>query len=108
MDRGVAYKYYRGMASHEAGSEKTRLDGLSASGNAQAGGSDGFVRSPEGASGKIPFKGDAAMVMNDLVAGLRSSMSYLGAHTLKEFHSNAQFIRMTAAGVAESLPHGMK
>ena len=97
MDRGVAYKYYRGMASHEAGSEKIKLDG----------GSDGFARSPEGASGKISFKGNVSMILTDLVSGLRSSMSYLGAHTLEEFHNNAEFIRISNAGVAESKPHGV-
>lgn len=107
MDRGVAYKFYRGMASHEAGTEKIKIDGLSAGGDAQAGEADGFTRSPEGASGKIPFKGDAGMVLSDLIAGLRSSMSYLGAHTLSEFHKNAQFIRMTPAGALESRPHGV-
>ena len=98
MDRGVAYKYYRGMASHEAGSDKARMDG----------GGDGFSRAPEGASGKIPYHGEAAMVISDLVGGLRSSMSYLGAHTLKEFHQNARFMRMTAAGMSESKPHGVE
>jgi len=97
IDRGTAFKYYRGMASHEAGSEKSKLDG----------GEDTFTRSPEGASGRILFKGDVSMVVTDLISGLRSSMSYLGAHTLKEFHKNAQFIRMTAAGIHESNPHGI-
>lgn len=97
IDRGVAYKYYRGMASHEAGSDKAQLDG----------GSDGFSRSPEGASGRIPYKGDASIVLTDMVSGLRSSMSYLGAQTLREFHRNARFIRITNAGVTESHPHGI-
>ena len=48
------------------------------------------------------------MVLADLVGGLRSSMSYLGARTLKEFHKNAQFIRITNAGVEESRPHGVE
>lgn len=97
-DRGVAYKYYRGMASYEASSEKTRLDG----------GSDGFFRSPEGASGKVPYRGEAYMVLTDLMAGLRSSMSYLGAHDLVTFAKNAEFIRVTPAGVIESGPHGVE
>jgi len=99
MDRGVAYKYYRGMASYEAGDEKARIDGS---------GGDGFMRVPEGASGKVPFRGETAMVLRDLVAGLRSSMSYLGACNLSEFHKNAEFIRVTAAGVYESKPHGIE
>ena len=98
MDRGTAYKYYRGMASFEAGSDKARIDG----------GADGFSRAPEGSSGKVPYRGDAAMVINDLIAGLRSSMSYLGAHTLDVFYKNARFVRMTQAGMYESKPHGVE
>jgi len=97
MDRGTAYKYYRGMASHEAESDKVALDGVS----------DDFSRAPEGASGKIPYRGDVAMVIEDFVGGLRSSMSYLGAHTIEEFHKNARFIRITNAGMDESKPHGV-
>ncbi len=97
MERGIAYKYYRGMASHEAGSDKAKLDG----------GTDGFDRAPEGASGKIAYSGEAGMIISDLVAGLRSSMSYLGAHTLAEFRKNAEFVRITQAGMQESKPHGV-
>lgn len=98
IDRGSVYKYYRGMASHEASSEKTRIDG----------GSDGFFRSPEGAAGRAPYRGEAQMIITDLLAGLRSSMSYLGAHNLDTFTKNAEFIRVTSAGVTESGPHGVE
>lgn len=97
MEWGTAYKYYRGMASFAASDDKARMDG----------GKDGFARAPEGASGKIPYAGEARMVISDLISGLRSSMSYLGARTLVEFSKNARFIRMTAAGVHESKPHGV-
>ncbi len=98
MERGVAYKYYRGMASFEAGKDKTRLDG---------GDGDGFSRAPEGASGKIAYHGEAKMVIGDLISGLRSSMSYLGAHDLPGFAKNANFIKITNAGLIESHPHGI-
>lgn len=97
LDRGVAYKYYRGMASYDATREKTEIDG----------GTDGFFRSPEGASGRVAYRGEAAMVISDLTGGLRSSMSYLGAKNLKEFQKNAKFIQMTDAGKTESGPHGV-
>lgn len=98
LDRGVAYKYYRGMASYDATSEKVRVDG----------GSDGFFRSPEGASGRVQYRGEASMVIMDLVGGLRSSMSYLGATNFTQFQKNAEFIRMTDQGRTESGPHGVK
>ncbi len=102
LDRGVAYKYYRGMASYDATSEKVRVD-------KEAGArQDEFFRSPEGASGRVSYRGEAAMVITDLVGGLRSSMSYLGARNFKEFQKNAEFIRMTDSGKVESGPHGVK
>jgi IMP dehydrogenase/GMP reductase len=35
-------------------------------------------------------------------------MSYSGATTLAEFTARARFIRMTAAGLRESLPHDIE
>ena len=102
LDRGVAYKFYRGMASYDASSEKTRLD--KKAGEA----TDGFFRSPEGASGRVPYRGEASMVITDLLGGLRSSMSYLGATNFKEFQKNAEFLQMTESGRTESGPHGVK
>ncbi|MDA1334576.1 MAG: IMP dehydrogenase [bacterium] len=93
MENGSAYKHYRGMASYEASSEKVRIDG---------GGKDGFWRAPEGRSGKVPYRGKTSGVLNDLMAGLRSSMSYLGAHNLSEFSKNAEFIKMSPSGMKES------
>ena len=108
LERGVAYKYYRGMASYEATAEKTRIDAQGSIGQMVGQQGDGFFRSPEGASGRVPYRGEVSMVVTDLVAGLRSSMSYLGARTLREFEKNAEFIRMTDAGRTESGPHGVK
>ena len=102
LDRGVAYKYYRGMASYDATSEKVRIDRESGAR------SDEFFRSPEGASGRVSYRGEASMVIADLIGGLRSSMSYLGAKDLKEFQKNAEFMRMTQSGMSESGPHGVR
>ncbi len=98
IDRGMIYKYYRGMASFEAASDKKQLDKTRP---------DGLLRVPEGASGKVYYKGDSFMVINELVSGLRSSMSYLGAKNLKEFSKNAEFIKITNASMIESGPHGV-
>ena len=84
------------MASHDATSDKKQIDNEV----------DDFFRSPEGASGKVSYKGDASMVILDLVSGLRSSMSYLGASNLNDFTKNAEFIKITSSSMAESKPHG--
>ena len=98
IDRGSVYKTYRGMASYDAASDKKVIDNA---------GSDGLFRSPEGASGRVSYRGDVGMVITDLMAGLRSSMSYLGAKDLKTFAKNAEFIKMTDSGMSESRPHGV-
>lgn len=92
MEDGQAFKFYRGMASREAGEDKAKLDG----------GSDGFSRTPEGKAGRVPYRGSAKNVLVDLISGLRSSMSYLGAKNIKEFHKNAEFIKITPATEKEN------
>ncbi len=59
---------------------------------------------PEGIEGRVPYKGTLAEVMVQYVGGLRSSMGYCGAKTIADLQQ-AQFIRMTAAGIHESHPH---
>ena len=56
----------------------------------------------------VPFKGDASEVLVQMVGGLRSGMSYLGARTLEQLQENAQFIQITGAGLQESQPHDIE
>ena len=92
FEEGVGYKLYRGMASREAAPNA----------------GDDMYRAPEGKSGKVPYRGRAKNVLDDLIAGLRSSMSYLGAKNLREFQKNAKFIKITQAALSESYPLGVK
>ncbi len=48
----------------------------------------------EGAESIVAYKGHVADVVQRYVAGLRSSMSYMDAHTLDEFRANASFVRV--------------
>lgn len=61
---------------------------------------------PEGIEGRVPFKGTLSEVMVQYTGGLRASMGYCGAGNIEEMQ-NAQFIKMSAAGVAESHPHNI-
>ena len=63
---------------------------------------------PEGVEGLIPYKGGTDEVVRQLVGGLRSGMSYSGAHTLAELRKSAEFMRITSAGHKESLPHDIQ
>ena len=60
---------------------------------------------PEGIEGMVPHKGDVMEAIHQLMGGVRSSMGYCGTKSIKEFHKNIEFIRITGAGMKESHPH---
>ena len=62
-------------------------------------------RAPEGVEGLVPYQGEVAKVLRQLLGGVKSAMSYLDATELDEFRRNAAFVRVTAAGRIESRPH---
>ena len=62
---------------------------------------------PEGIEGRVAFKGTLAEVMVQYIGGLRASMGYCGAATIAEMQTNAQFVRITNSGIAESHPHNI-
>ncbi len=93
---GRQFKLYRGMASLWASAERRDMpqdDDLLAE----------IV--PEGVEALVPYRGRVSGVLSQLVGGLRSGMSYCGATSVAELRANARFIRMTDAGVRESMPH---
>ena len=60
---------------------------------------------PEGIEGMVPYKGEVKETIHQLMGGVRSSMGYCGSKSIKEFHKNIEFIRITGAGMKESHPH---
>ena len=60
---------------------------------------------PEGIEGMVPYKGEVKGTIHQLMGGVRSSMGYCGSKSIKEFHKNIEFIRITGAGMKESHPH---
>jgi IMP dehydrogenase len=93
---GRQYKVYRGMASLWTSAERRDMpqeDDLLAE----------IV--PEGIEAMVPHRGRLAAVLAQLVGGLRSGMSYCGAHSIDELQDKAVFVRMTPVGLAESMPH---
>jgi len=84
----IKYKRYRGMAS-KAAQEDWK----------------GTFSSLEGVSSTVPYKGAVVNILDDLLRGLRSGLSYSGCRSISEFHSKAQFVRQTAAGQVESSAH---
>jgi IMP dehydrogenase len=95
------YKIYRGMASHGAYLEKMEKEGKLDEEEIES-----YVS--EGVEGLVEYRGTVAEVINQLVGGLRSGMSYVGARNIKELQKNAIFIRVTEAGIKESKAHDLK
>ncbi|MEM1950019.1 MAG: IMP dehydrogenase, partial [Candidatus Caldarchaeum sp.] len=101
---GRKMKIYRGMASFYAMLAK---DSRAGEDDILQDASD-YSFMAEGVEAYVPYKGSASDVIRQLVAGLRSGLSYLGAYSIKELQRNAVFIRMTEAGLRESLPHDVE
>lgn len=95
---GRKFKAYRGMGSLEA---------------MQKGSKDRYFQDaeddikklvPEGISGRVPYKGNLAEVMHQIVGGLKAGMGYCGAPTIDKL-KGAKMVRITSAGMRESHPH---
>lgn len=99
--QGRSYKSYRGMGSLGAMSQ-------------QQGSSDRYFQEatenveklvPEGIEGRVPYKGSVLAIIHQLLGGIRSSMGYTGNATIEKMHENAEFVRVTSAGMRESHVH---
>jgi IMP dehydrogenase len=98
--QGERFKEYRGMGS--LGAMKAR--GYSKDRYFQGDVEDVDKLVPEGIEARVPYKGPVSGVLHQLVGGLRQAMGYCGAATVEALH-DAQFVRITGAGLRESHPH---
>jgi len=100
--QGRTYKAYRGMGSLGAmarrqGSSDRYFQDFSKDGI------DKLV--PEGIEGRVPYKGSLQWIVHQLLGGVRSAMGYLGCETIAELQTNAEFVKISSAGVRESHVH---
>jgi IMP dehydrogenase len=97
--QGRSYKSYRGMGSLGAMSR----------GSGDRYGQDGIKESrklvPEGIEGMVPFRGPLTDNIHQLVGGLQAGMGYCGTRTIEALRADAQFVRITNAGLRESHVH---
>ena len=100
--RGHRYKASRGMASLAANIERNKREGNDLTREEV----EDYVA--EGVEAAVPYRGKAREVLNQLVGGLQSGMSYSGATTIEELQEKAIFMRMTGAGLKESGPHDVE
>lgn len=96
---GRTFKMYRGMGSIGA---------------MKQGSSDRYFQDaeddikklvPEGIEGRVPYKGKVADQIYQFTGGLRAAMGYCGAGSIDEMKTNAQFVKISSAGLRESHPH---
>jgi IMP dehydrogenase len=104
---GKQFKSYRGMGS---------LGAMQSRGQARSYSKDRYFQDdvlsddklvPEGVEGQVPYRGPLAAVAHQLVGGLRAAMGYVGAQTIEQLQQ-AQFVRITSAGLKESHPHDIQ
>ncbi len=77
---GIKYKQFYGMSSETAM-------------NKYAGGVADY-RASEGKTTELPFRGNVADTLQDILGGLRSACTYVGAKSLKELSKRTTFIRV--------------
>jgi IMP dehydrogenase len=97
---GKRFKVYRGMASLGASLGRKSKDSGSVSFDDDL---NDYVA--EGVEAMVPYKGTVTDILKQLTGGVRSGLSYCGAHTITQMQDNAEFIKMSRAGFAESQPH---
>ena len=97
---GKRFKVYRGMASLGASLGRKSKDTGSVSFDDDL---NDYVA--EGVEAMVPYKGTVTDILKQLTGGVRSGLSYCGAHTITQMQDNTEFIKMSRAGFAESQPH---
>ncbi|MBT8251925.1 MAG: IMP dehydrogenase [Nitrosopumilus sp.] len=97
---GKRFKVYRGMASLAAsiGRKSKETGSISLDDDL-----NDYVA--EGVEAMVPYKGTVTDILKQLTGGVRSGLSYCGAHSIPQMQENAEFIKMSRAGFAESQPH---
>ncbi len=97
--QGRRFKTYVGMGSLAA-MKRGSSDRYFQRGNGEA-----KKLVPEGIEGRVPYKGELADTIYQLVGGVRSGMGYCGTKNIETLIKNGQFVKITSAGLQESHPH---
>lgn len=85
---GKKYCIFRGMASKEA--QELHKEGLKAG------------TAPEGIEKNIPYTGETKDVVESLLGGIRSGLTYSGAININELRQNSQYSILTTGAIKES------
>src|SRR5216110_3469516 len=111
--QGRTFKSYRGMgslAAMEAGSSERYFqnsDGDASIAMSVIGDDSNRLAKlvPEGIEARVPYRGSVAMIVYQMVGGLKSGMGYCGCATIPELLQKTRFVRISMAGLRESHVH---
>jgi IMP dehydrogenase len=111
--QGRSFKSYRGMGSlgaMAAGSSERYFQSSEGESSAAMSGlgedANRLVKLvPEGIEGRVPYRGSVAMIVHQMVGGLKSGMGYCGCSTIPELLQKTRFVRISVAGLRESHVH---
>jgi IMP dehydrogenase len=111
--QGRSFKSYRGMGSIGAmaqGSGERYFQNAGGDSSAAASVTNGESNRldklvPEGIEGRVPYRGSVAMIIYQMVGGLKSGMGYCGCATIPELLEKTRFVRISNAGLRESHVH---
>lgn len=88
---GLKVKDYVGSASFKAQQDRMTRGNLDR------------MRRPEGVSKEVPVTGTVKEVMDDIVDGMRSAMSYMGFTSVEELRAKGRLEMQTQAGLFEGI-----
>src|SRR5712691_3956765 len=111
--QGRSFKSYRGMGSIGAmaqGSSERYFQSTEGDSSAAVSAADGESNRlgklvPEGIEGRVPYRGSVAMIVHQMVGGLKSGMGYCGCSNIPELQQKTRFVRISVAGLRESHVH---
>jgi IMP dehydrogenase len=95
--KGKKYKLYRGSASYDVSLKKKRMDKEE----------DKKIISVEGEKTLMLYKGSIKTIVEKLIGGMASGMTYMGAENMKKAVGKADFIEITPKGYEESIANGV-
>ena len=88
---GRKVKVYRGMASREVQEEVI--------------GPMPEWKTAEGVAVEVPYREDEALIVADIIGGLRSGMTYGGSINIPELQRKLSYVVISQASVVENFPH---
>jgi len=100
--QGRAFKAYRGMGSVGAMRQGSKDRYF------QRDVADDAKLVPEGIEGRVPYKGPVSETVHQLIGGLRAGMGYCGCADIAAMQADAQFVRVTVAGLREAHVHDVQ